>query len=317
MSALSALIAHCSGRRSHWVRLREPVVRALHYRVPVVGTGSPSATTRLLVTGANGNLGRKALAALARRDDVETLSVVGLDSPAGGDGVVRADLSVFDTGWASAFEGVDVVLHLAGDGRPAAGWNEVLHSNVELTLNVLRAAEQAGVARFVFASSNYVVAGYRFTVDPLRPDMTPWPVNPYGVSKLLGERVGFAAAARTGMSFLAMRIGYCQPGDNVPGPHMAFGRWGQQMWLSNEDWAHAAEQACTAPFEGAAVINVMSENAGMRWDLAESARLIGYRPRSGHVPRLTVRRRIEDVAARARHALRSPGLPAPSPGSRW
>ena len=124
-------------------------------------------------------------------------------------------------------------------------------------------------------------------------------------------------AARTGMAFLALRIGYCQPGDNVPGPHMAFGRWGQEMWLSNEDWAHAVQQACTATFEGSAVVNIMSDNAGMRWDLGDADRLIGYRPRARHTPRLTPTRRLEDTVARLREATRPPMSPAPMFGSRW
>ena len=79
-----------------------------------------------------------------------------------------------------------------------------------------------------------MLGGYRFTDERLTATTPPRPVNPYGVSKLLIERVGIATGARTGMSFLALRIGYCQPGDDVPGPAMLYGRWGQEMWLSNQ-----------------------------------------------------------------------------------
>ncbi len=271
---------------------------------------------RVLVTGATGNLGRKAVNALASRDDV---AVVRIDQR-GTDGdasLVRADLASYDADWAAQFRDVDVVVHLAGEQSPVASWDAVLRSNIDVTVNVLRAADQAAVRRFVFASSNWVLAGYRFTPHRLMPTTPPRPVNPYGVSKLLLERIGLDTAARTDMAFLALRIGYCQPGDNVPGPHMAYGRWGQQMWLSNEDWAQAVERSCTATFEGSAVLNVMSDNASMRWDLADSARVIGYRPRRRHTPRLTPARHIEDAVARLREAARPPMSPTPLLGSRW
>ena len=184
-------------------------------------------------------------------------------------------------------------------------------------MNVLRAAEEGQVRRFAFASSNWVLGGYRFTRERLTATTTPKPVNPYGVSKLVIERVGLATAARTGMSFLALRIGYCQPGDNVPGPDMLYGRWGQEMWLSNQDWAQAVRKACTSPFEGSAVLHLMSDNAGMRWDLTDSARVIGYRPESRHTPRLTLTGRLRDAAARLRDGLVQPMAPEPRFGGGW
>ncbi len=262
-------------------------------------------TTRVLITGATGNLGRKATSALRAREEIEIVDI--------GD----ADLSVYDTVWARAFEGVDVVLHLAADPSPLATWRSALSLNVDLSLNVLRAATAGGVKRFVFASSNWVLAGYRFSDELLTSDTTPRPVNVYGISKLVIERAGAAAAGGGEMAFLALRIGWCQPGENRPGPHMGFGRWGQEMWLSNDDWAHAAEQACTAPFDGTAVVNVVSRNAGSRWELTESERLIGYRPQSSHTPRLTPRRRLSDAAARLRETIFPVRLEAPLFGARW
>ena len=262
-------------------------------------------TIRVLITGATGNLGRKATAALGAHDDVELVDI--------GD----ADLSTYDAGWVSAFEGVDVVLHLAGDPRPVATWQSALSLNVDMSLNVLRACKTGDVRRFVFASSNWVLGGYRFSDELLTPHTTPRPVNAYGVSKLAIERVGAAVAAGSQMSFLALRIGWCQEGENRPGPHMSFGRWGQELWLSNEDWAQAVERACTAPFEGFAVVNVMSRVAGSRWDLTATERLIGYRPRSAHTPTLTPRRRLQDAAARLRNRVFPMHSEAPPFGSRW
>lgn len=182
------------------------------------------AAKRVIVTGSTGNLGVKALDALARLADRE---VVRFGRNGQGEaGVVTADLRHYDAGWARRFAGADAVLHLAADPRPVGTWGSITPLNIDLALNVLRAADEARVRRFVFASSNWVLGGYRFGREQLTAALTPRPVNPYGASKLFVERCGLALAARTGLSFLALRIGYCQPGGNRPGPHMAFGRWG-------------------------------------------------------------------------------------------
>ena len=279
----------------------------------------PVVSARVLVTGAAGNLGRKAIAALAELDRV---AVIGIDhEPVGDVGptaeFIDTDLSTYDQSWAKWFGDVDVVLHLAADPRPIATWQSVLRSNIDLSHHVLRAAEDNGVKRFVFASSNWVLGGYRFTSETLTPATPPLPVNPYGVSKLATERDGAAVSERCGMSFLALRLGWCQPGENLPGPHMAFGRWGQELWLSNDDWRQAVQRACTSQFEGFAVVNVMSDNAGMRWDLTDTERVLGYRPLSRHIPRLPVRRRVTNSAARLRDVVLAPGAAAPRFGTRW
>lgn len=274
-----------------------------------------AAETHVLVTGSTGNLGEKAVAALRAVDGVR-VSRIGRDA-SGAPDVIAADLAIWDRAWAASFAGVDAVLHLAADPRPIAAWESVARLNVDLSLNVLRAAEEGRVARFVFASSNWVLGGYRFARDCLAADTPPRPVNPYGASKLLIERVGLAQAARTGMAFLSLRIGYCQPGENRPGPHMAYGRWGQEMWLSNEDWAAAVVRACTSPHAESAVLNIMSRNEGMRWDLEAARRAIGYVPVSQHVPRLTAGAWLCERLAQVRDAVFPQMSSTPRFGSRW
>jgi len=259
----------------------------------------------VLITGASGNLGAKAVVALRALPDVELVEL--------GD----ADLSVYDATWAERFRGVDVVLHLAADPSPVAPWDSVISLNLDLSHNVLLAAQQQRVARFVFASSNWVLGGYRFTHDRLTPDTTPRPINAYGMSKLAIERAGAACARLGHMSFLALRIGWCQRGENRPGPHMAFGRWGQQLWLSNDDWAQVARLACTIPFDGFAIVNVMSDNDGSRWDLSETERVLGYRPTSHHTPRLSPVGRLTDAAARVQATILPSWNEAPLFGGRW
>ena len=98
---------------------------------------------------------------------------------------------------------------------------------------------------------------------------------------------------------------------------MAFGRWGQEMWLSNGDWTQAVEKACFSPFEGACILNIMSDNSGMRWDLEEAGKSIGYRPQSRHTPKRSVKGQVFDCLARARESLFPQMSSTPRFGSRW
>ena len=270
---------------------------------------------RVIVTGSTGNLGAKAAACLEGLDGWEVVRV-GRNSAQHGS-VILADLNQFSAGWASHFEGADAVLHLAADPKPVGSWESITRLNIDLALNVFRAAEEGQVRRFVFASSNWILGGYRFSRETLTATLAPKPVNPYGASKLFVERYGLALAARTGMSVLSLRIGYCQPGANKPGPHMAFGRWGQQMWLGNRDWEQAVRKSVTTPFKGAAILNIVSRNDGMRWDIDEARRIIGYEPEDHHTPTLNLRGWLKEVGARVRDCVAPPGASEPLFGLRW
>lgn len=193
------------------------------------------------------------------------------------------DLSHYDESWAQRFQNVDAVIHLAGASSMMSDWQTVTRFNFDLSLNVFRAAEVYKSKRVIFASSNWVMAGYRFGDQKLTTNLAPWPINPYGCSKLFIEEAGKQFAARTGISFMALRIGYCQAEEgNVPGPHMQNGIWGQQMWLSNRDLCHGFERAVLAERVPYAVLNLMSNNPGMRWDIEETNRVIGYISRDSY-----------------------------------
>lgn len=250
----------------------------------------------VLITGATGSIGSKLRRHFEAGGYELRLLCLNLSrDPA----VTTADLSNWDDSWAERFAGVDTVIHLAGDPSPRATWQSVQRLNIDLLLNVLDAARLHRVRRVVFASSNWVMAGYRYGTEQLTTELPPWPVNPYGHSKLFGECAGRSLVARTGISFIAFRIGWCQrePG-NRPGPHMSYGSWGQQMWLSDRDLCNGMERAVLAdrvPFD---VLNLMSDNPGMRWDIERTRRVIGYAPADGHEAMVSAEDRASEDQAR-------------------
>ncbi|MHB1101278.1 MAG: NAD-dependent epimerase/dehydratase family protein [Devosia sp.] len=255
----------------------------------------------VLITGAAGNIGAKLAAHFAQTGAYD----LRLLDRKGGEGILGADLSIYDDAWVRAFEGVDTVIHLAGEPRGTATWAMVRSANIVATQHVLRAARAAKVRRVVFASTNQVMLGYRFRQGLVTTDLPPAPLSPYGISKLFGEELGRGFAEETGISFIALRIGYFQRGENLPGPWMGIGVWGQQMWLSNRDMMHAIERSIKAENVPFAILNLVSNNPGMRWDLEYTRKTIGYAPQDGHVPVSDAAIIAEDE--RARKAALVPG----------
>lgn len=235
----------------------------------------------VLITGAAGNLGMKAWQHL---DGLGQFQFRRLDRVSGDQpGILPVDLARPYKEWHHHFDGVDTVLHFAAHPSAKIDWETAQRSNVDLTLNVFSAAVAHGIKRIVFASSNWVMAGYRFAGVRLTTDLPPAPINPYGNSKLFGERLGVSLAQTHDIGFIALRIGLIRPGENQPGPHLALGLWGQQMWLSNRDFSNGVERALLAPLPRPEIVNLMSDNPGMPWDIDHTRQAIGYAPRDGHV----------------------------------
>ena len=142
----------------------------------------------MLVSGASGLVGSAAVAALAARGHrVRALVRNGAPGP-GVDEVVVGDVA--DQGaWTRALAGIDAVVHAAGamTQDPAT-----LHAVNERGAQVAAAAvRDAGHARLVLLSSAAVyAAGPMLDADE---DTPLAPADPYGQSKLSGERAARAA----------------------------------------------------------------------------------------------------------------------------
>lgn len=229
----------------------------------------------VLITGANGNIGRKLREAWG-----DAYDLVLIDAETGGDTeILHADLAEWDASWVQMFEGVDTVIHLAANPSEHASWESLARPNMDALCNVFNAAALAGVERVIFASSNHAMGGYREMGDmPITVDLPPRPGNSYGAAKLFGERLGKSFAQAFEITVVALRLGWVQEGANLP--QSLPDDWSRSIWLSNNDMIRLFDNAVETDLEPGEFVlaNGLSNNSGTRWDLLETAEKLGFEP---------------------------------------
>ena len=165
-----------------------------------------------LVTGGAGFIGSHLVEELVRRgravrvfDDFSTGRLENLDACGEGVEVVNGDILDLPA-LRGAMRDVERVFHQAALGSvprsidDPAGTNRV---NVEGSLNVLRAARDAGVRRLVFASSSSVYGDGGAPVQ--HEELRTSPISPYAVSKLAAEQYCRVFTRVYGLPTVALR----------------------------------------------------------------------------------------------------------------
>lgn len=159
----------------------------------------------VLVTGANGFVGRAVCAALRQTGHAVTPAVREAQGLTQEQVIGEIDAQ---TDWRAALAGMDCVLHLAArvhvmrdtTTNPLAQYRVV---NVDGTLNLARQAAAAGVRRFVFVSS-VKVNGEERAAAYTEAD-TPMPEDAYALSKWEAEQGLRQIAAATGLEVVILR----------------------------------------------------------------------------------------------------------------
>lgn len=252
---------------------------------------------RVIVTGAAGHLGKKVFNHLKGESGYQVIGLDIRDVPE--PDIHVADFSEYGS-WIEHLNQGDIVIHLAADREPTATWGSAIHNNINGTLNLFQACAERGVKRLVFASSNWVHGGYRFSDEVLTPSLPAYPVNAYGSAKLFGELAGKHFSKHHGLSVICLRIGWTQwTHDNQPGEHMAMGIWGQEMWLSDRDFLDGVQKSVDAHDMPYAIINLVSNNRGMRWDIESTKQVIGYKPQDSFAPSIGISTKIKSVLKNA------------------
>lgn len=271
---------------------------------------------RIVVTGANGRLGRAVVAQLLERG----MEVVGLDKEIvrqSGASMIRVDLC--DLGQVfGALVGAEAIIHLGAIPSPG-GWppEVVYHNNVMSQFNVFEAAARLGIRRVVSASS-LSAFGFPFQHRWSEPLYLPLdeahpllPQDAYGLSKATGEEIAAAYCRRTGASAASLRISTIVSDETMQGwleqVRQNPGNSASAFWsyVHVNDVAQACLLALTRPYEGHQIFHITANDTTSeratdelldhwfptvprrthslepRWSLVDGTRaqeMLGYRP---------------------------------------
>lgn len=229
---------------------------------------------KIVVTGGSGRLGQHAIGELLDHG----YEVLGLDKVSPQNPLCPswiADLRNSDTLY-EALSQADGVIHLGAYQKPGmVPDTETFSNNITATYNVLKAAADLGVKRVVVASS---IAAFGFLYAPriwppaylpLDEDHPCKPQDPYGLSKLLGEKVADGFAASHAVAILSLRF----PGVNFDLSYRSFPeRWkdpgarlgGFWSYIDARDAAAVCRLALEANIAGHRVLNVAAPTSTMR-----------------------------------------------------
>ena len=228
---------------------------------------APLADQTWVLTGAAGRIGTSVRSTLAEEVGLlRLIDRVPVTPEYDGEESLVADLRERAAA-IEAIAGADGVLHLGGLSDEAP-FDDLCAVNILGTYNVVEAARLAGVARFVYASSNRVTGFYPASTVvgpavPTRPDSL------YAVSKVAGEALGSLYAEKFGLSFVSVRIASFEDAPSE--------RRHLSTWLSPRDCASALLAAMSAPGVKYAAFYAVSANTRGWWDLTPGYRL-GFRP---------------------------------------
>jgi NAD(P)-dependent dehydrogenase (short-subunit alcohol dehydrogenase family) len=242
------------------------------------GALAKGATTwrRVLVTGAAGNIGKYFAEHSHEQYDLRIM-VHHLDESADAlrpfGEVVAGELSDLAK-LKQICQGIDTVVHMAGDPDPGAAWASLLESNIVGAYNMFVAAKAAGCRRVIYASSIHAVSGYPADVQV----KTSEPVNPgdlYGVSKCFGEALGRYMAEQEGLSVIALRIGAFQP---IQSARQESSIAILDAFVSQRDLNQLIERCIDVESISFAILHGLSDNRFKRLDISDARALVGYQP---------------------------------------
>lgn len=129
--------------------------------------------------------------------------------------LIRGDIRDFAT-CLEACQGIDYVLHqaaLRSVPKSLESPYEYNETNINGTLNMLKASRLAKIKRFVFASSSSIYGDT--DIFPEKEEHTPKPISPYALTKLAGEYYCRIFSKNFGLETVSLRY------FNVFGPRQA------------------------------------------------------------------------------------------------
>lgn len=186
-------------------------------------TSSPSSAKPILVTGATGTVGSRLIPRLlAQGEAVRALvrdpeSDTALRLRTAGAELVVGDLATLDAaGFKDVVDGTAAVIHLAATFRDAPSPERATAVNTDASIALAEAALDAGVTRFVFASTNLVYGGGHPAPQDETAELGPiaWG-GPYPASKVAAEESLQDLRIRRGLDVRVVRLAFVY-GDGDP-----------------------------------------------------------------------------------------------------
>ncbi len=176
---------------------------------------------KVLVTGASGFVGRVAVRALL---DCGFAVRAGVHHRQGGSpqGAPRAVEEVpidllQGSSLREAMRGVEAVYHFAALVDSSASREQLARINGEGTRNVWECASESGVRRLLYCSSTAVYGLLAGSNGMITEEVAPRAIEPYGYSKLAGERAALEVAGKTGLHTTIIRpVAVFGPGEHTP-----------------------------------------------------------------------------------------------------
>ena len=227
---------------------------------------------KILITGINGAVGSTLVTGLKDKYQLRGLD---LESNPNVPDTLIGNVADFDTVFA-AIQDMDVVIHLAnsssaaiGERQQNAGIDLLPSENFGGIYNLLEAARQNGVRRFVYASRAGLLSPYPQSIFRTI-DMMPRPESYYSVSKAFGEDLGYMYTSQSELEFVAVRIGNFNRDRPEPEhPHH----------LGHADAVHLFEQAVIYPNVKFEIVFGVSDSTWNLYDLDHGRKAIGYYPK--------------------------------------
>jgi nucleoside-diphosphate-sugar epimerase len=228
---------------------------------------------KVVVTGGSGLLAQSVIAELTQHGH-EVLALDQRPHPANYKPSWVVDLSepgaLFE-----ACHSAGGLVHLAAFAAPNKATDcNVFNTNVTITYNALKAAQTMGVGRVVLVSST-AAYGYLYGADDAVPDYLPIdethpcrPIDSYGLSKVVSERIADSFAAASDLQIVSLRF----PGINFDPEFKllrkrmddpAARRSGFWAYLDVRDAASACRLALEAVLPGHRVLNVAAPTTSM------------------------------------------------------
>ena len=228
---------------------------------------------KILITGAAGRIGRYLTGHLGQK---HSLLLTDIHEPENQSAYPFVQCDVTDLGMMRTLaQGVDTIIHLAGNPNPSSSWEDLLQPNIIGAYTIFQAAHQAGCRRLIFASSGRVGNGHP-RGDQITLEMPVRPADLYGVSKVWGETLGQYYADQKGLSTICLRLGWVLEKDHK---FMNPRQKELAQVLTYSDMAQLFSLCIEAPNDiRFAIFNGVSNNRWQKLDISRTREVLGYEP---------------------------------------